>query len=151
MSDLIGAAIKDTGCRPHIEIAWDQWARTRIVCDHGTFEGVSGGLNLQESFDSAAAQFNAYEHIARCWKDTPVPQSWISDEPHGWASGETSECDLWKDHDGPCEIFEDDTREETQRKTRIPVCVPCGKELGYAGDKKWVHAADESARCEAAS
>jgi hypothetical protein len=146
-NDPILHAIKDTGCRPSIEIDWDMWARTRIICDHGTFEGVSGGLNIQESFDSASAQFNAYDHIYRCSKVTPIPDDWV--DGINWHKTDTDYCELFKGHDGDCLVYVDDVIEENIRKTRIPVCIPCGKELTFINDpKSWVHKHDKSERCK---
>ena len=135
------------GCRPSIEIAWDQWARTRIKCDHGVFEAVSDFLNLQESFERAAEQFNAYDHIVGCYKETPIPQEWLDEGT--WEAGETSECDLWDSHEGPCKIYTDDDEEKAIRDRRIVMCVPCRQELHFIDDpRSWVHKKDNSDRCK---
>jgi len=146
MSDPLGSALTDTGCRPHIEIAWDMWARTRVICDHGTFQGVSGGLNLQESFDNAASQFNAFDHVWRCFKDCPVPEQWVQEGT--WEAGETTECDLWRDHDGDCIAYPDDEAERKQRETRRHMCVPCRRELHFVeAERQWLHLEDNSEPC----
>lgn len=100
--------------RPHIEIAWDQWSRTRIFCKHGVFEGVSDFLDITQGVERAMEGFRASLPTGvhdTCFVDTPVPESWV--EPQGsWAVGAVSECELVRGHDGEHHIFPDDDGED---------------------------------------
>lgn len=101
-------------CDPSISIAYDQWARTRLICDHGTFEAVSDMLNLTQSFRRALKVYNSYPHPPRCYKQTDIPEGWKKDPQ--W-EGKTTECDLWRDHKGECIAYEDWTEDDAQRTT----------------------------------
>lgn len=99
--------------RPWIEIAWDQWSRTRIFCKHGVFEGVSDFMDLNQGIERAMAGFRASLPTGvhnMCWADTPVPQEWIN--TGGWEAGAMSECDLVRGHEGDHQIFPDFEGEE---------------------------------------
>ena len=96
--------------RPRIEIAWDQWSRTRITCKHGVFEGVSDFMDLSQGVERAMKGFRASVatgiHYC-CWADAPIPESWT-----GYGPGDTTSCDLVRDHDGPHHSFPDDETED---------------------------------------
>lgn len=99
--------------RPHIEIAWDQWSRTRIFCKHGVFEGISDFMDLNEGIERAMKGYRASLETGVhycCWAETPVPESWVTDS--GWEPGSTSSCDLVRGHDGEHLIFADDESED---------------------------------------
>ena len=98
--------------RPCIEIAWDQWSRTRITCKHGVFEGVSDFMDLLQGVERAMESFRKSVATGvhyKCRADTPVPESWIV--PYGYAAGDMTDCDLVRDHDGPHHCFPDDETE----------------------------------------
>ena len=108
--DPMMARLKDNAwCTPIIEIAYDQWARTRITCDHGTFEAVSGFLNLTESFRRACRVFNMYDHVQKCWQDCDPPKEWTEgdDEDAEYWRHEKVECNLFRGHDGECRYLSD--------------------------------------------
>ncbi|AWG57393.1 Uncharacterised protein [Mycobacteroides abscessus subsp. massiliense] len=87
-----------------IEIAWDQWARVRIFCIHGTAEGVSGGLCLNEAFAQAIKSYKAIDHSPTlCWADCEPPAEWLAEDELWW--DQTSECDLRTGHEGPHKTF----------------------------------------------
>lgn len=105
--------------RPVIEIAWDQWSRTRIRCKHGVFEGISDFMDITQGVERAMAGFRASlasgVHYC-CWADCPVPESWI--EEGSWEAGETSDCEMIRDHDGDHECFPDDATENAYWESR---------------------------------
>lgn len=99
--------------RPHAEIAWDQWTRTRIFCKHGVFEGVSDSMDLSQGIERAMTGFRASIETGihhACWSECPVPQEWIGDG--NWSAGDTTECELIRGHDGEHHCFPDDDAEE---------------------------------------
>lgn len=51
-----------TGCVRTFTIAWDQWARCIIECEHGKFIADSGFLNLTEALIRAVIKFNEVDH-----------------------------------------------------------------------------------------
>ena len=105
--------------RPCIEIAWDQWSRTRITCKHGVFEGVSDFMDLLQGVERAMKGFRKSVATGvhyKCRADTPVPESWIV--PYGYAAGDMTDCDLVRDHDGPHHCFPDDETEDAYWSNR---------------------------------
>ena len=108
-------------CLDHeIEIAWDQWARVRIFCVHGTAEGVSGGLCLNRAFAEAIESWKAIDHSSTlCWADCDPPQEW-KDEPNGefWWDN-TTDCELVRGHDGDHKCFPSDEEKEAYLYQRI--------------------------------
>lgn len=105
--------------RPHIEIVWDQWSRTRIFCKHGVFEGVSDFMDLNQGIERAMTGFRASLPAGvhnTCFADTPVPESWVG--KGSWGAGDTSECELVRGHDGDHRIFPDDDGEDTYWEAR---------------------------------
>lgn len=105
--------------RPHIEIAWDQWSRTRIFCKHGVFEGVSDFMDLEQGIDRAMAGFRASLATGVhncCWEDTPVPASWVIEGSH--KPGDVTDCDLVKGHDGDHICWPDDESEDAYWRQR---------------------------------
>lgn len=111
--DVIGDFFKETDCpSAWFDLAWDMWCRARIYCDHGTFEGVSGGFNMTEALERALKGYNEFEHTPRCYQETPVPESWVGQ--YRWAAGDTDFCELWRGHEGDHKIFEDDDVEAAE-------------------------------------
>lgn len=128
--------------RPHIEIAWDQWSRTRIFCKHGVFEGVSDYMDIMQGVERAMAGFRASHEAGAhhcCWQETTVPDEWV--EQGSWAAGDTCSCELVRGHDGEHCIFPDDDGEDAywagrrvywlngrdvtgQRETPTPIGAP---------------------------
>lgn len=108
-----GDGLESCADRPHIEIAWDQWSRTRIFCKHGVFEGISDFMDLNQGIERAMLGFRASlaagVHNA-CYADTPVPQEWI--EQGSWEAGQTDGCELVSGHDGEHRVFVDDAAED---------------------------------------
>jgi len=99
--------------RPYVEIAWDQWSRTRIWCKHGVFEGISDFMDLSEGVERAMAGFRA--SIATgihngCWQDCPAPEEWV--DAGDWEAGAVTECDMVRGHDGEHRCFPDDAAEK---------------------------------------
>lgn len=102
-----------------VQIAWDQWARVRVFCMHGTAEGVSGSLCLNESFQQAIKSWQAMNHDAHvCYQDCPPPASYIEDDPEYWGNT-TSECELMRGHDGECKHFDDPDDLDAYRYERL--------------------------------
>lgn len=92
----------------HIKIAWDQWARVRIFCIHGTAEGVSGSVCLNRAFDEAIKSWKAIDHSPSiCNQDCPPPASYIAEDPEFWGKN-TCECELFSGHDGEHKHYDDD-------------------------------------------
>lgn len=118
MSDLNDQLFKGDGLescydRPHIEIAWDQWSRTRIFCKHGVFEGVSDFMDLSQGIERAMAGFRTSLDSGIhncCWADCPVPDEWVTEG--SWKAGETTDCEMVKGHDGDHLGFPDDATED---------------------------------------
>lgn len=117
---LFGMLVDENWCRPTIEIAYDMWARTRITCDHGTFEAVSDFLNLTQSYRRACKAFNLYEHTPKCYAECDPPKEWtVGDDSDAefWRNN-TTECDLFKGHEGPCRALEDEEMEARRKVVR---------------------------------
>lgn len=143
-----GDGLESCTDRPHIEIAWDQWSRTRIFCKHGVFEGVSDFMDIGQGIERAMEGFRASLPTGvhnTCWEDTPVPEAWTTDKDGSWAPGAVSECDLVHGHDGEHLIFEGYEDEDAywagrrvywlngrdvtgQRETPTPIGAPDGAE-----------------------
>ena len=91
-----------------VEIAWDQWARVRVFCIHGTSEGVSGGLCLNEAWGKAMESWRSMDHSPhRCYADLPAPQSYMDRDDKFWTEHGV-ECELFRGHEGDHHYFEDD-------------------------------------------
>lgn len=98
--------------RPYIEIAWDQWSRTRIICKHGVFEGVSDFLDLEQGVERAMKSFTASLETGihnGCWADCPPPAEWVAEG--SWKADDTTDCDLVRGHDGEHRCLPDDDAE----------------------------------------
>lgn len=93
-------------CLDHeISIAWDQWARVRISCVHGTAEGVSGGLSLNQAFARACQSWRAMPHESQlCWAEQPVPEDYPEDDDFWWDYA--TECQLSAGHEGEHRRFD---------------------------------------------
>lgn len=114
INDLLfsGNGLEECYDRPYVEIAWDQWSRTRIWCKHGCFEGISDFMDLSEGIERAMAGFRASLETGvhnGCWADCPAPQEWIAEG--SWRDGEMTECDMIRGHDGDHQSFPDDKTE----------------------------------------
>lgn len=106
LNDAMGDWCYDT----HMEIAWDQWARVRIFCVHGTAEGVSGGLCLNEAFHQAIKSRDAMDHSAKfCSAEVDPPEHW---KVHEFWQTNTTECELFADHEGDHKPFEDEDEDD---------------------------------------
>lgn len=47
------------GCLYSLDVAWDQWARATLTCDHGKYVAVSDFLNITEAIMRASVAFNS--------------------------------------------------------------------------------------------
>ena len=73
-------------CQPKITIIWDQWAKCILSCEHGSWDSVSGGLNL----------FQAYTNAIEKMMETHPPQ--CSTTENG------VQCEEVEGHSGICYI-----------------------------------------------
>lgn len=121
LNDIVfkGDGLEDCYDRPHIEIAWDQWSRTRIFCKHGVFEGISDFMDLEQGLERAMKGFRASLGSGIhncCWEDCPVPPEWI--EEGSWSADDTSDCDLIRGHSSEHRTFPDDAAEDEYWSSR---------------------------------
>lgn len=113
LNDLLNTECLDMS----VEVAWDQWARVRVFCVHGTAEGVSGGLCLNEAFQQALKSVSTLSHDAViCYADCPVPPEWVGDSH---SADDMTSCELFRGHDGDHRAFHDDTGEYGYRYERM--------------------------------
>jgi hypothetical protein len=101
-------------CDPVLEIARGDWWHIKLICNHGTFMAkVTSYQPIDTPLEIVKKAFEEYDHIRPCWKnEAAVPQSWKDD---GY-SYDTTECDLWLNHEGGCLVYEDDDYLEEWRK-----------------------------------
>jgi hypothetical protein len=110
--------------RPSIEIAWDQWSRTRIRCKHGVFEGISDFMDLEQGVERAMKSFRASLATGIhnvCWQDCAPPLTWQvgdDDTAEYWRNNIT-ECELIRDHDGEHRAFDDDDEDTYWAEHRV--------------------------------